>query len=88
MEDSKRKSEIIEKITIKSEDNAAEYGSVVKAFIKAKDKIVRDIELSGANELVIRNMTELMAVRSIREKKNKEKTNKSQKILNKFKNLL
>lgn len=80
--------QIVEKVTIKQMDNPQEYGRVIAAIRKSKEKITRDIEINALEELVIRNTAELIAIRAIRNKKNKEKITKTQRVMNKFKNLV
>jgi hypothetical protein len=83
-----QKAEIVERVTIKTQGDATEYSRVISGVKKSKDKIIRDIEITDITELVVRNVAELVAVRAIRDKKNREKISKTQSIINKFKSLV
>ncbi|MEO0236616.1 MAG: hypothetical protein ABIN35_00085 [candidate division WOR-3 bacterium] len=81
--------EIVEKISIKTNtDTPQDYGKVIMQIRKSRDKISKDINLQCLEELVIRNVEELIAVRAIREKKMKEKNSKTQKVMSKFRKLI
>lgn len=84
MSDSK-KNDVVETKTI---DVARENGRLVSQLRKACDKITRDIVVDNPAELIIRNTEELVAIRAIRDSKQREKLAKTQKMLNKFKSVL
>ena len=78
---------IVESAPSKS-DSSLEYGKLIQKMKKAKEKISTDIEIADMSELIIKNVSELMAVRAIRDKKLKEKRNSTQSLLNKFRSVL
>lgn len=79
-----KKSEVVE---TKTTDVAVENGKLICQIRKAKEKISRDLEVTPS-ELVIRNTAELVAIRAIRDTKNREKIGKTQRLMSKFRGFL
>jgi hypothetical protein len=60
------------------------YDSAIGQLKKAKDKISKDIDSPEFSELIVNNMTELLALRAIRDHKKALKIAQTQKIMNGF----
>ena len=71
-----------------TETNAEIYGKLIQQMKKSKEKIAKDIDSPEFSELIVNNMTELLALRAIREQKKKAKIVATQKLMNNFKKVL